>query len=142
MPLHTDDPVFMRLMFDCFDHSVRGDCGNAQAVTHIPDGLVMRRVDLHVESPVWSGKSGNGGELSNCAARLDPRGMHGVRRIRRKSISTVLDAGAEFPGDVLIERAPQKNVEALATIANSKHWFPRMGPPFPAPESRPTEPAS
>ena len=51
--------------------------------------------------------------------------MHGVRRIRRKSISTVLDAGAEFVGDVLVERAPQKNVEALATIANSKHWFPR-----------------
>ena len=84
----------------------------------------MRRVDLHVESAVAIRKSGNGSELSNFAARLDPRGMHGVRRIRRKSISTVLDAGAEFVGDVLVERAPQTNVEALAAIANGKHWFP------------------
>src|SRR5207244_9558589 len=53
MPLHADDPVFMRLMLDRFDHTVGSDDCDAQAVTQIrseehtselqsPDHLVCR----------------------------------------------------------------------------------------------------
>jgi len=41
VPLHADNPVFMRFMLDGFDHAVRSDGCNAQAVAQIPDGLVM-----------------------------------------------------------------------------------------------------
>jgi len=80
MPLHADDPVFMRLVLDRFDHPIGSDGSDAQAVTQIPDGLVMRGVDLDVESAVTFREAGSGRELSELAARLDPRGMDGISR--------------------------------------------------------------
>src|ERR1700674_3724682 len=50
MPLHADDPVFMRLMLDGFDHTIGGQRSDSQAVPQIPAGLVMRGVYPDVES--------------------------------------------------------------------------------------------
>ncbi len=123
MPLHADDPVFMRLMLDRFDHTVGSDGCDAQAVTQIPDGLMMRRIDLDVESAVSCCEAGDGCELSDFAARLNPRGMEGIGCIRRKTFLAVLDAGVEFAGDVLVESATEANVETLAAIANGENRF-------------------
>src|ERR1700687_6406237 len=93
MPLHADDPVFLRLVLDRSDHSVGSARGDAQAVTQIPDGLVMLGVDLDVESAVTFCEAGKGRELGDFAARLDPRGMDGISRIRRKTFFGVFDVG-------------------------------------------------
>ena len=42
MPLHADDPVFMRLVLDGFDHSIGSNRVNAQAVPKIADGVMLR----------------------------------------------------------------------------------------------------
>src|SRR6266436_6637919 len=78
----------------------------------------MRSVDLDVESAVFIRVTGNGSELGDFAAGLDPRGMDGIRSIRREAFLTVFDAGVQFAGDVLIESAAETNVEALTTVAN------------------------
>jgi hypothetical protein len=123
MPLHTDDPVFMRLMLDGFNHAIGSNRRDAQTVAQVADGLVMRRVDLDVESAVSCCEAGDGCELSDFAARLNPRGMDGIGCIRRKTFLAVLNAGVEFAGDVLVESATEANVEALATIANGEDRF-------------------
>src|SRR5258708_27551755 len=117
MPLHADYPVFMRLVLDCFDHTVGSNRGYAQAAPKFADGLVMRSVDLDVESAVASRKSGDGCELGDFAAGFDARGMNGIGCIWRETFLAVLDAGVEFAGDVLVERAAETNVEALAAVA-------------------------
>src|SRR6266849_3712600 len=83
----------------------------------------MRSVDLDVESAVFIRVTGNGSELGDFAAGLDPRGMDGIRSIRREAFLTVFDAGVQFAGDVLIESAAETNVEALTTVANCQDWF-------------------
>src|SRR5882762_2081534 len=125
MPLHADDPVFMRLVLDRFDHPIGSDGSDAQAVTQIPDGLVMRGVDLDVESAVTFREAGSGRELSELAARLDPRGMDGISRIRRKTFFAVFDVGVQFAGDVLVESAAEADVQALAAVTNGEDRFPR-----------------
>src|SRR3979490_2010742 len=125
MPLHADDPVFMRLVLDRFDHTVGSDGGDAQAVTQIPDGLMMRRVDLDVESAVTFCEAGKGRELGVFAARRDPRGMDGISRIRRKTFFAVFDVGVQFAGDVLVESDAEADVQALAAITNGEDRFPR-----------------
>src|SRR5712664_1540218 len=125
MPLHAYNPVFMRLMLHGFDHSIGSYCRNAQAVAQIPDGLVMRSIDLDVESAAGFRNAGNGCELGDFASRLDPRGMDGIGGIRREAFFAVLDAGVEFAGDVLVERAAETDVQALAAVANGEHWFAR-----------------
>src|SRR6267378_7058296 len=124
MPLHADDPVCMRLVLDRFDHSVGSDGGDAQAVTQIPDGLVMRGVDLDVEPAVTFREAGSGRELSELAAGGDPRGMDGIGCIRREAFLAVLDAGVQFAGDVLVESAAEADVQALAAITNGEDRFP------------------
>src|ERR1700736_6201634 len=123
MPLHSDDPMFMRLMLDGFDHAIGGDSRNAQAVPKLADGLMMRGVNLDVESALTFGQAGNGRELSEFAATGDPCGMDGIGCIRRKTFLAVLDVGMQFAGDVLIERAAEADVQALAAIANGEDGF-------------------
>jgi len=67
----------MRLVLDCFDHTVGSDGRDAQAVAQIPDGLMMRSIDLDVESAVTFCEAGKGRELGDFASRRDPRGMDG-----------------------------------------------------------------
>jgi hypothetical protein len=124
MPLHADNPVFMRLVLDRFDHSVGGERSDAQAVTQIPNGLVMRGIDLDVESAVTFCEAGSGRELSELAAWSDSRGMDGISRIRRETFFAVFDAGVQFAGDVLVERASEADVQALAAITNGEDRFP------------------
>src|SRR5947207_2178218 len=52
MPLHTDDPVFMRLMLDGFNHAIGSNRRDAQTVAQIADGLVMRSVYFHSEATI------------------------------------------------------------------------------------------
>src|SRR5258708_1322199 len=118
MPLYPDNPVLMQLVLDSLNDSVGSDGGDTQAVAQIPDGLVMRRVDLDVECAVLIHETGNGSELSDLAARLDPRGVNGVGRIRRTTLLAVLDTAAQFAGNVLVERTAEANVEALAAVAD------------------------
>src|SRR5260370_14195694 len=124
MPLHADYPVLMRLVLDCFDHTVGSDRGDAQTVTQIADGLVMRSIDLEGESAVFIRVTRNRCELSDFAAGLDPRGMDGIGRIRREAFLAVFDGGVQLAGNVLVESAAQTDVQALATIANGEYWFP------------------
>ncbi len=83
----------------------------------------MRRIDPGVESAVAIRKSGNGRELSDFAAGVDPRGVDGIGRIRRKSILAVLDAGVQLAGDVLVESASKRDVQALTAVADGQNWF-------------------
>ena len=122
--MHADDPVFMRLVLDRFDHTVGSDGSDAQAMAQIPDGLVVRSVDLDVESAVPFCEAGKGREVGDFAARLDPRGMDGISRIRRKTFPAVFDVGVQFAGDVLIESAAETDVQALAAITNGENRFP------------------
>ena len=39
MPLNANDPKFMRLMLDSFDHSIGSNRGDAQTAPKIADGL-------------------------------------------------------------------------------------------------------
>src|ERR1700682_6039668 len=123
MPLHADDPVFMRLVLNRVDHSVGGEGDDAQAVAQIPDGLMVRGVDLDVESAVTFCEAGKGRELGDFAARLDPRGMDGISGIRRKTFFAVFDVGVQFAGDVLVESAAEADVQALAAITNGEDRF-------------------
>src|SRR5882757_4601511 len=125
MPLHADDPMFVRLVFDGFDYTVGSDCGDSQSVAQVPDGLVMGRIDLDVETAVAFRQAGNGCELGNFAARRDPRGMHGIGRIRPEACLAMLNAGVQFAGDVLVESAAEADVEALAAVADGQDGFVR-----------------
>jgi len=99
MPLHADDPVFMRLVLDRFDHTV-----GATAATRRP--WPRSRTDWWCEVLIWTSnppsrlRAGKGRELGDFAARLDPRGMDGISRIRRKTFPAVFDVGVQFAGDV------------------------------------------
>src|SRR5260370_11353376 len=64
-------------------------------------------------------------ELGDFAARLDPRGMDGISRIRRKTFFAVFDVGVQFAGNVLVESAAEADVQALAAIAYGENRFPR-----------------
>src|SRR6266436_404502 len=68
MPLYADDPVFVRLVLDRFDYTIGSNRGDAQAAAQIPDGLVMRSIDLHVERVVLIRLARDGGKLSNFSA--------------------------------------------------------------------------
>jgi len=115
----------MRLVLDRFDHPIGSDGSDAQAVTQIPDGLVMRGVDLDVESAVTFREAGSGRELSELAARLDPRGMDGSAASGGRPFFAVFDVGVQFAGDVLVESAAEADVQALAAIAYGENRFPR-----------------
>ena len=67
MPLHTDDPMFMRLMLDGFDHAVGSNRRNAQAAPKVTDGLMMGSVHLHVESAGTIPEAASCRELSELA---------------------------------------------------------------------------
>ena len=123
MPLHADHPMFMRLVLDGFNHAIGSDSRNAQAVPKIADGLMMRCVHLHIECAAKIGEAGNGRELSEFAARGDSRGMDGIGRIRRKSFFAVFDVGVQFAGNVLIESAAERDVQALAAVADGENGF-------------------
>src|SRR5260370_34482599 len=101
MPLHADYPVFMRLVLDCFDHTVGSDRGDAQAAPKFAGGLVMRSVDLDVESAVASRKSGDGYELCDCACVFDGRGMNGIVCMCGEGFLAVLAPECECAGYVL-----------------------------------------
>jgi len=103
VPLYADNPMFMWFVLYGFDHSIGGDRSDAQALTQIPDGLVMRRIDLDVESAVLVREAGNGRELRDFTSRLYPRSMDGIYCIRRKAFPAVFDISVEFAGDVLIQ---------------------------------------
>ncbi len=64
MPLDTNDPVFVRLVLDRFDHTVGSDGCDAQAVTQIPDRLVMRSVYFHCEASIALFESAGSSKLS------------------------------------------------------------------------------
>src|SRR5260370_27174412 len=113
----------MRLVLDCFDHTVGSNRGYAQAVAQVPDGLMMRSIDLDVESAVASRNAGNGCELGDSAAGFDARGMNGIGCIWREAFLAVLDAGVEFAGDVLVECAAKTDIQALAAVANCQDGF-------------------
>src|SRR5712671_6705660 len=121
MPLHAYNPVLMRLVLDGLDHPVRRNRGNAQAVPKISDGLMMRRVYLHVESMRVLLNTAAGCQLSEFATRIDNRGMNWIRRIRRKPLFAMLNLRAQLARNILVQRAAQTNIKALATIANSQH---------------------
>src|SRR5882672_9711845 len=118
MPLHAHHPVFMRLVLDGLDHPVRRNRGNAQTVPKISDGLMMRRVYLHIESIRVLLNAAAGCQLSQFATRIDNRGMNWIRRIRRKPLFAMLNLRAQFAGNILVQRAAQTNIKTLATIAN------------------------
>ena len=61
--------------------------------------------------------------MRDFTARLDPRGMDWIGRIRRKTFLAVLDIGVEFAGDVLVERTTEADVEALAAVADGQNGF-------------------
>src|SRR5712664_1656017 len=50
--------------------------------------------------------------------------MDGIGRICRETFLTVLDAGAQLAGDVLVECAAKTDIQALAAVANGEYWFP------------------
>src|SRR5882762_7012359 len=118
MPLHAHNPVLMRLVLDGLDHPVGRNRGNAQAVPKISDGLMMRRVYLHIESMPVLLNAAAGCQLSKFATRIDNRGMNWIRRIRRKPLFAMLNLRAQLAGNILVQRAAQTNIETLATIAN------------------------
>src|SRR5258708_35887555 len=91
MPLHAHNPVLMRLVLDGLDTPVRRNCGNAQAVPKISDGLMMRRVYLHIESMRVLLNAAADRQLSEFATRIDNRGMNRIRRIRRKPLFAMLN---------------------------------------------------
>src|SRR6266403_649407 len=121
MPLHAYNPVFMRLVLDGLDHPVRRNRGNAQAVPKISDGLMMRRVYLHIESMRALLNAAAGCQLSEFATRIDNRGMNWSRRIRRKPLFAMLNLRGQLARNILVQRAAQTNIKALATIANRQH---------------------
>src|SRR5882757_2863017 len=118
MPLHAHNPVLMRLMLDGLDHPVGSNRGNAQAVPKISDGLMMRRVYLHIESMRALLNAAAGCQLCKFATRIDNCGMNWIRRIRRKPLFAMLNLRAQFAGNILVQRAAQTNIKTLATIAN------------------------
>ncbi len=91
MPLNADDPMFMRLMLDGFDHSIRSNRGDAQTAPQITDGLMMRSVYTHAESSATTLKAASGRELGNLAAWLNTRLVRRVGRIWRETLPAVLD---------------------------------------------------
>src|SRR5260370_6397642 len=121
MPLACAHPVFVRLVLGGFDHAIGGDCGGAQAAAQIPDGLVMRSIDLHVECSVLIRVAGDGRKLSDFSAWVDSRGVYGVGGIGRQAFPAVLNLSVQLAGDVLVETAAEADVEALASIANGKN---------------------
>src|SRR5712672_4041633 len=118
MPLHTHNPVLMRLVFDGLDHPVTRNRGNAQAVAKISDGLMMRRVYLHIESMRVLLNTAAGRQLCKFATRIDNRGMNWIRRVSRKPLFAMLNLRAQLARNILVQRAAQTNIETLATIAN------------------------
>src|SRR5258705_7879920 len=105
MPLHAHHPVFVRLMLDGLDHPVGRNRGNAQAVPKISDGLMMRRVYLHIESMRVLLNAAAGRQLSEFATRIDNRGMNWIRRISWKPLFAMLDLCAQLARDILVQRA-------------------------------------
>jgi len=91
MPLNADDPMFMRLMFDGFDHSIGSNRGDAQTGPQVADGLMMRSVYTQAESSATILKAASGRELSNLAAGLNTRLVRRVGRIWRETLPAVLD---------------------------------------------------
>src|SRR5260370_32197068 len=91
MPLNANDPMFMRLMLDGFDHAIGSKRGDAQTAAQVADGLMMRSVYPDIESSASILKAASGRELSNLAAWLDPRLVRRVGRIWRETLPAVLD---------------------------------------------------
>ena len=83
--------MFMRLMLDGFDHSIGSNRGDAQTAPKIADGLMMRSVYTHAESPASILKAASGRELGNLAAWLNTRLVRRVGRIWRETLPAVLD---------------------------------------------------
>src|SRR6266853_116372 len=123
VPLHSDDPMFVRLVLDSFDHPIGSNRGDAQAMAQIPDGLVVRSIDLDIEPAVTFREARSGCKLGDFASWLDSRGMYGVGRSGRQAFPAVLNLSVQFAGDVLVETAAEADVEALASIANGKNRF-------------------
>src|SRR5207245_4083443 len=123
MPLHSDDPVFVRLMLDGFDDAIGSHRGQAKSVPQIPDGLMMRSVHLRIESaiPLW--QTGCGGKLTEFATKFNPRRVLRILRFLWQTVTAVHDIGMQFAGDVLVKRAAQADVEALAAVADGENGF-------------------
>src|SRR5437660_7226291 len=113
--------MFVRLVRDSFDHSVGGNRGDAQAMAQIPDGLVVRCLDLVSAPAVTFREARSGCKSGDFASWLDSRGMYGVGRIGRQAFPAVLNLSAELAGNVLVQTAAEADVEALASIANGKN---------------------
>src|SRR5260370_42004884 len=121
MPLHADDPVFMRLVLDRFDHTVGSDGCDAQAVTQIPDGLVMRSVYFHCEATIALFESAGSSKLSQFTAKFDSGGVHRVERVCGKASPAVLDVRVQIAGNVLVESAAEGDVQGLAAVADAEN---------------------
>ena len=125
MPLNPDDPVLVRFMLDGFDYSIRRYGGNAQAVAGIADALMMRAVYRHREISADFLQRGSSRKLGNFAARPNPRGVKRVLRFGRQAVPAVHDISVQLAGNVLIKRAAEAYVEALAAVTNSEHGLAR-----------------
>jgi len=115
--------MFVRLVLDSFDHPIGSNRGDAQAMAQIPDGLVVRSIDLDIEPAVTFRESRRGCKSGDFASWLDSRGMYGVGRIGRQAFPAVLNLSVQLAGDVLVQTAAEADVEALASIANGKNRF-------------------
>src|SRR5260370_2530120 len=98
MPLYADDPMFMRLVLDSFDHSIGSNPGDTQAMAQIPDGLVVRSIDLDIEPAVTFRESRSGCKLGDFASRTDSRWRYGVWRIGRQAFPPVLNLTVQLSG--------------------------------------------
>src|SRR5260370_38963261 len=86
MTLHGDDPMLVRFMLDGLDHSIGCNRSNPQAVSKIPDGLMMRSVYLSIESAAAMREAASGRELSNFAAGLAPGRLNRVVRSEERRV--------------------------------------------------------
>src|SRR5258708_4692492 len=120
VPLNPHDPMLAWLVLDGFDHAIRRYGGNAQTVTEVAHRLMMRAVYVQRKPIVASLEAASASELGDFAALLDPSRMDWVISFGWQALAAVDDIRMEFAGNVLIKRAAETHVEALAPIADGE----------------------
>lgn len=70
-------------MFDGLDDAIGSNRRDSQAMAKITNGLMMRRVDLHIESAATHWQSRLSRKLPKFTARLDPRLVHRILGLAR-----------------------------------------------------------
>ena len=112
VPLRAGDPVGIAGPFERFDHAIGRMRHDAKIFSGSEDGLVMRTVDANFVGAGQLRKARTWFERDRMM-RFGT-GMAGPR---------MLNFGGDFRGDVLNQRAAEKNIQTLGAVADGEDRF-------------------